>query len=182
MFYYENRGKCVRKLWKHEGKKLKVYLHAEESWAETASHSHWLVKSSWWRPKRLLIEEVMGTKRRHGQAKMIDNGEGVLWIRGSFKGDNLPNPYFKLTLTSDVSREDFQLGYSMSGMLERSCQKYISFQTTHLAFVRRKDQQNNNNNNKMPSVDADNHHNNNKKSSRAALMVKNLCRLYLSSK
>ena len=24
---------------------------------------HWLVKSSWWRPKKLVVEEVMGTKR-----------------------------------------------------------------------------------------------------------------------
>ena len=42
---------------------FQVYLHAEESWAETAAHSHWLVKSSWWRPKKLVVEEVMGTKR-----------------------------------------------------------------------------------------------------------------------
>lgn len=26
---------------------------------------------------------------------MIDNGKGVLWIRGKFK-DHLPNPYFKV--------------------------------------------------------------------------------------
>ena len=45
---------------------FQVYLHAEESWAETASHSHWMVKSCWWRPKsRLVVEEVMGTKRYH---------------------------------------------------------------------------------------------------------------------
>ena len=24
LFYYENRGKCCRKLWKHDGNKLKV--------------------------------------------------------------------------------------------------------------------------------------------------------------
>ena len=33
--------------------------------------------------------------RRTGIAKMIDNGKGVLWIRGKFK-DHLPNPYFKV--------------------------------------------------------------------------------------
>lgn len=33
--------------------------------------------------------------RRTGIAKMIDNGKGVLWIRGKFK-DQLPNPYFKV--------------------------------------------------------------------------------------
>ena len=46
---------------------------------------------------------------------------------------------FQLTLTSHVSNEDFQLGYSMSGHVERSFEKYISFQITHLAFVRRRD-------------------------------------------
>ena len=34
--------------------------------------------------------------RRTGLAKMIDNGKGVLWIRGKFK-DNLPNPYFRVS-------------------------------------------------------------------------------------
>ena len=50
---------------------------------------------------------------------------------------------FQLTLTSHVSNEDFQLGYSMSGHVERSFEKYISFQITHLAFVRRRDFQSN---------------------------------------
>lgn len=105
--------------------------------------------------------------RRSGLAKMIDNGKGVLWIRGKFK-DNLPNPYFRLTLTSHVSNEDFQLGYSMSGQLERSFEKYISFQITHLAFVRRKDFQEHN----QPE-------NNVVSKSKAARFLKNLCRVYL---
>ena len=46
---------------------------------------------------------------------------------------------FQLSLSSHVSSEDFQLGYSMSGHVARSFEKYISFQITHLAFVRRKD-------------------------------------------
>ena len=44
----------------------------------------------------------------------------------------------QLTLTSHVSPEDFQLGYTMTGTLERSDDKYSGFQTTHLAFVRRR--------------------------------------------
>merc|ERR1711988_838750 len=182
---------------------LQVYLHAEESWAETAAHSHWLVKSSWWRPKKLVVEEVMGTKRRSGLAKMIDNGKGVLWIRGKFK-DHLPNPYFKLTLTSHVTEEDFQLGYSMSGHLERSFEKYISFQITHLAFVRRRDyfqDPNSDPNKSKPEVHQLTSFLTGSKSSntagpsgsntgsssltsqsKTARFVKNLCRVYLSSK
>jgi len=87
---------------------------------------------------------------------MIDNGKGVLWIRGKFK-DNLPNPYFRLSLSSHVSHEDFQLGYSMSGHVARSFEKYISYQITHLAFVRRRDfqhqqQQNTENNHPASSI------------------------------
>ena len=44
----------------------------------------------------------------------------------------------QLTLTSHVSPEDFQMGYSMTGTVERSQSKYMGFQTTHMAFVRRK--------------------------------------------
>ena len=48
------------------------------------------------------------------------------------------NENFQLTLTSHVSAEDFQMGYSMTGTVERSQDKYTGFQTTHMAFVRRK--------------------------------------------
>ena len=44
-------------------------------------------------------------------------------------------------MTSHVSSEDFQLGYSMTGLVERSSNKYVNFQTTHLAFVRRSQSQ-----------------------------------------
>ena len=77
--------------------------------------------------------------------------------------------YFQLTLSSHVSNEDFQLGYSMSGHVQRSFEKYISFQITHLAFVRRRDFQ----------QQQDQDHNNPAKS-KAANFVKNLCRVYLS--
>ena len=73
------------------------------------------------RPSRLLVEEhtAGGSRRHRGKADMIDNDQqGVLWIRGSFKGaaakalklkasagdmqkpPQLLNPYFK------VSRRD----------------------------------------------------------------------------
>ena len=101
---------------------------------------------------------------------------------------------FQLTLTSHVSNEDFQLGYSMSGHVERSFEKYISFQITHLAFVRRRDFQSNQlfvynltscfltfgillftDNPSDPDPAKINQ-------SKTARIVKNLCRIYLSSK
>jgi len=85
-----------------------------------------------------------GTRRIRGKADMIDNDQqGVLWIRGAFnntndKNNKNVNQYFRLSLTSHVSPEDFQMGYSMTGTVERSHNKYMGFQTTHMAFVRRK--------------------------------------------
>ena len=74
---------------------LQVYLHAEESWAETALASYWIIKPRpWWiglsqkwrgRPRKFVVEEHMGSKVHVGQAVMIDNGQqGVLWVRGAF--------------------------------------------------------------------------------------------------
>ena len=111
---------------------------------------------------------------------------------------------FQLTLTSHVTEEDFQLGYSMSGHLERSFEKYISFQITHLAFVRRRDyfqDPNSDPNKSKPEVHqlasfltgskssntAGTSGSNTGSSSltsqsKTARFVKNLCRVYLSSK
>ena len=137
------------------------------------------------------VKSILFNFRRSGTAKMIDNGKGVLWIRGKFK-DNLPNPYFRvsfslrcskdaikkvffqLTLSSHVSHEDFQLGYSMSGHVARSFEKYISYQITHLAFVRRRDFQ------QQEIATENNLHPANKNKSKTANFLKNLCRVYLT--
>ena len=88
---------------------------------------------------------------------------------------------FQLTLTSHVTEEDFQLGYSMSGHLERSFEKYISFQITHLAFVRRRDYfQDHSDPSKSNTTGASG--SNTGSQSKTARFVKNLCRVYLSSK
>ncbi len=83
----------------------------------------------------------------------------------------------QLNLTSHVSNEDFQLGYSMTGVVERSFEKYMSFQTTHLAFVKRKDVE-------FPPQDQQPSQPPKAKnsSSKAARIVKGLCRIYLSNK
>ena len=44
-------------------------------WARRLDLLHWLVKSFWWRPKKLVVEEVMGTKR---YAKTFFNLLGVI--------------------------------------------------------------------------------------------------------
>eukprot|EP00095_Tigriopus_kingsejongensis_P009032 maker-scaffold458_size165745-snap-gene-0.25 protein:Tk09032 transcript:maker-scaffold458_size165745-snap-gene-0.25-mRNA-1 annotation:"PREDICTED: uncharacterized protein LOC103509413" len=101
MFYYEHRGKCCKKIWRHNGDKLKVYLHVEESWAETAGQTYLTLCSSWWKSNRVVVCEVSGTKRRYGYGKVVDNcGKGTLWIRGQFhnkKTSNDPGPYFKVS-------------------------------------------------------------------------------------
>ena len=86
-------------------------MHAEESWAETALASYWVIKPSpWWiglsqkwrgRPRKFVVEEHMGSKVRTGHAMMIDNGpQGVLWVRGVFSRKDKSNltPYFKVAL------------------------------------------------------------------------------------
>ncbi|KAI4486462.1 hypothetical protein M0804_005832 [Polistes exclamans] len=45
----------------------------------------------------------------------------------------------QLYLTSNVSSSDFNMGYSMTGTLERGCKKTNSFQMTHFAVIRRRD-------------------------------------------
>lgn len=46
--------------------------------------------------------------------------------------------YFKLTLSTDVSNADFQLGYCMTGTMERGDRKSGNMEMTHYAMVKRK--------------------------------------------
>jgi hypothetical protein len=45
---------------------------------------------------------------------------------------------FKLILTTDVTNADFQLGYCMTGTLERGDRKSGNMELTHYAMVKRK--------------------------------------------
>lgn len=45
---------------------------------------------------------------------------------------------FQLTLTTNVSNDDFQLGYSMTGVLEQGPKHSEALNTTHIAVVKRK--------------------------------------------
>ncbi|KAL0275059.1 UNVERIFIED_CONTAM: hypothetical protein PYX00_003040 [Menopon gallinae] len=69
---------------------------------------------------------------------MIDSGTGTLYIVGSFKRMTV-DPDFKLYLTSHISTADFNMGYSMTGTLERGNKSSNSFQMTHFAVIRRRD-------------------------------------------
>ncbi|KAG7197804.1 hypothetical protein KM043_001618 [Ampulex compressa] len=115
-----------------------VLLFPEEGWARSASSSYWTLTPFWWSRSRCKVVEVAGTRRYSTQAKMVDTGTGTLYIIGSFKRMTT-DPDFKLYLTSNVSPSDFNMGYSMTGTLERGCKKTNSFQMTHFAVIRRRD-------------------------------------------
>ncbi|XP_066584698.1 uncharacterized protein [Prorops nasuta] len=85
MFYYENHGKCCKKLLRYNGYPNKVLLFPEEGWARSASSSYWTLTPFWWSRSRCKVVEVAGTRRYSTQAKMVDTGTGTLYIIGSFK-------------------------------------------------------------------------------------------------
>ncbi|XP_018897220.1 uncharacterized protein [Bemisia tabaci] len=130
---YRDEVKCSKKLLKDS----KVLLYPEEGWARSAASSYWMLRPSWWKPSSCKVVEVAGTRRFKTNAKMVDSGTGHVFIVGSFK--KTPEPDFKLCLTSKVSMADFNMGYCMTGSLERGTKKDNCFQTTHFAVIRRRD-------------------------------------------
>lgn len=138
IFYYETRGKCFKKLLRHDGLPLKVLLFPYEGWAQPAVLSHWtLIKTSWWSKKRCKIVEVCGTRKYTTTAKMVDQGNGGLLLKGRFK-KNASAPDFRLRLSTNVSSMDFQKGYSLTGTLERGDRRRGGMQLTHFAMIKRK--------------------------------------------
>ncbi|XP_034478101.1 uncharacterized protein LOC117784464 [Drosophila innubila] len=47
------------------------------------------------------------------------------------------NDEFKLYLTSNISMEDYNMGYCLTGFVERRCQQTNTFQMTHFAVIKR---------------------------------------------
>ncbi|KAH8284575.1 hypothetical protein KR018_004555 [Drosophila ironensis] len=47
------------------------------------------------------------------------------------------NDEFKLYLTSNISMEDYNMGYCLTGFVERRCQVTNTFQMTHFAVIKR---------------------------------------------
>jgi len=82
---------------------------------------------------------------------MEGSNRGTLWIRGALKrrrklfptakiaDSQCEDEYYKLSLTSQVSNEDFRQGYCMTGVVERSGRKYAPYAVTHMAFVKRRE-------------------------------------------
>lgn len=68
---------------------------------------------------------------------MSDSGNGTMVVTGKFK-HYTTSPDFKLTLTTNVSNADFQMGYSITGTLERGDRKKGGLEMTHFAMIKRK--------------------------------------------
>ena len=69
---------------------------------------------------------------------MIDAGRGTVNVVGCFKNCNseVDEPEFKLALTSHISPADVNLGYLMTGTLERG--RHVDcLQPTHFAVLRK---------------------------------------------
>ena len=62
---------------------------------------------------------------------MVDAGKGSVHVVGSFDKESSPEPDFKLTLTSQITTADFNLGYLMTGTLERG---HVGFFVSKVTF------------------------------------------------
>jgi len=127
------------KLLRHDGHPCKVLLYPEEGWARTATNSYWLLSIPWWNRNRCKVVEVAGTRRNTTQAKVVDAGKGSVNVMGSFDKESSAEPDFKLTLTSQITTADANLGYLMTGTLERGhvINKSSNWQLTHFAVLRK---------------------------------------------
>ncbi|XP_044739923.1 uncharacterized protein LOC123301253 [Chrysoperla carnea] len=131
-------NKSSRSLLQQNGQPSKILLFPEEGWARSASSSYWTLTPYWWNRSRCKVVEVAGTRRFSTKARLVDNGSGALYVLGSFKRMSCDSD-FKLFLTSNVSSTDFNMGYCMTGTLERGSKKTNTFQMTHFAVIRRND-------------------------------------------
>ncbi|XP_046969709.1 uncharacterized protein LOC124537043 [Vanessa cardui] len=115
-----------------------VLLFPEEGWARSASSSYWTLQPCWWRRSRCKVVEVAGTRRHSTQARMVVSGVNAVYIVGTFKHLGT-DADFKLYLTTNVTQADFNMGYTMTGTLERGSRSTNNFQVTHFAVLRRCD-------------------------------------------
>nr|KAG5714691.1 hypothetical protein BaRGS_000179 [Batillaria attramentaria] len=134
LFYYETRGKCCRKVFSYHGYPARVLLFPYEGWAQPALITYWLLKKTWWSRSSCKVIEVTGSRKLTAKAKMHDKGNGTTVITGKFKG-HPPSPDFRMVLTTNVSNADFQMGYCVTGTLERGKGE---LQLTHYAMVKRR--------------------------------------------
>ena len=137
LFYWESRGQNTRKLLQAEGHPNQVLLFPYEGWARPSCHTYWILKPYWWNKKRCKVVQICGSTKTAGKGKMVDTGNGNLLVLGRLK--NVTEcPDFRLTLSTDISNTDFQLGYSMTGTLERGYHNKGTLEFTHFAMIKRK--------------------------------------------
>lgn len=87
MFYYENRGKCCKKLLRYNGYPNKVLLFPEEGWARSASSSYWTLTPFWWSRSRCKVVEVASTFAFSVQGERTTGYLAQLVPYGSNKGE-----------------------------------------------------------------------------------------------
>lgn len=115
----------------------KINAFSLPGWAQPALSSYWLLKTYWWSRSRVKITEVTGSQRYQVKGKVINMKNGNLTISGKIKDKS--NSDFKMHLTSNVSNADFQLGYCVTGTLERGNKKTEKGMTlTHYAMIKRR--------------------------------------------
>jgi len=84
LYYYENRGRCARKLLRHDGcgggapgsSKTRVLLFPYEGWAHPAAATYWLVKTVWWSRSRCKIVEVTDSHFQWRRRDFVTGGGG----------------------------------------------------------------------------------------------------------
>ncbi|CAG9111919.1 unnamed protein product [Plutella xylostella] len=76
--------------------------------------------------------------RHSTHARMVASGGNAVHVVGTFKHMGT-DADFKLYLTTNVTQADFNMGYTMTGTLERGCRSTNTFQVTHFAVLRRCD-------------------------------------------
>lgn len=106
-------------------------------WAQPALSSYWMLKTYWWSRSRVKITEVTGSQKHEVKGKIHYVKNGSVVISGKIK-DNT-NADFRMHLTSNVTNADFQLGYCVTGTLERGykkCEKGMTL--THYAMIKRR--------------------------------------------
>jgi hypothetical protein len=82
---------------------------------------------------------VTGTRRLAATGRMTtSSGNGNFNVVGKFHDSSIGDRDFKLVLNTNVSNADFQLGYCMTGTLERGCRKEGRWEMTHYAMIKRK--------------------------------------------
>ncbi|XP_055337951.1 uncharacterized protein LOC129587987 [Paramacrobiotus metropolitanus] len=141
LFYYENVGKNCRKILQYEGRPSKILLFPDENGLASGVKKHWLLKTVWWSKRYCKIIEVIGgVQRRETRGRLYNYPAwGVMVIVGKFAGKAEEMPDFCVRLSSEVSREDFRAGYSMSGVLEQGDFSQGVAYLTHYAMIKRRD-------------------------------------------